>query len=464
MAETYDYDVVVIGSGPGGYVAAIRASQLGLKACVIEKGKTGGVCLNIGCIPSKTLIHQAEIFRSINDLKNMGVTVDASTFDYSTVFAKSRKAADTLSKGVGFLLKKNKIDLIQGYGKIQGPHEVSVDGERKVTGRFIVIATGSRPRSIPGFDFDNDRVISSDGGLMLEQLPKSIIILGGGYIGVEFAHIMNAFGVEVTIVELLDRLIPIEDEESSIVLQRAFRRRKIGMYTSTKASSLEKREDSVTVKVETKDGEQKSLEAEKLLVVVGRAPNTEDIGLDAIGIKTEKGFIPVGDFYATSVQSVYAIGDVVQSPQLAHVASKEGEIAAEHMAGKNPLPRIDPLQIPSGIYCEPQVASFGYKEYQLVQENIPYSKAMFPIRGAGKSVAIERTDGMVKILFDPETSEILGAHIAGAEATELIHEVLLAKSTELLPADIAQMIHAHPTLSEAVMEAMRAAEGWVIHV
>lgn len=464
MAETYDYDVVVIGSGPGGYVAAIRASQLGLKACVIEKGKTGGVCLNIGCIPSKTLIHQAEIFRSINDLKNMGVTVDASTFDYSTVFAKSRKAADTLSKGVGFLLKKNKIDLIQGYGKIQGPHEVSVDGERKVTGRFIVIATGSRPRSIPGFDFDNDRVISSDGGLMLEQLPKSIIILGGGYIGVEFAHIMNAFGVEVTIVELLDRLIPIEDEESSIVLQRAFRRRKIGMYTSTKASSLEKRGDGVTVKVETKDGEQKSLEAEKLLVVVGRAPNTEDIGLDAIGIKTEKGFIPVGDFYATSVQSVYAIGDVVQSPQLAHVASKEGEIAAEHMAGKNPLPRIDPLQIPSGIYCEPQVASFGYKEYQLVQENIPYSKAMFPIRGAGKSVAIERTDGMVKILFDPETSEILGAHIAGAEATELIHEVLLAKSTELLPADIAQMIHAHPTLSEAVMEAMRAAEGWVIHV
>jgi dihydrolipoamide dehydrogenase len=376
MAETYDYDVVVIGSGPGGYVAAIRASQLGLKACVIEKGKTGGVCLNIGCIPSKTLIHQAEIFRSISDLKNMGVTVDTSTFDYSTVFAKSRKAADTLSKGVGFLLKKNKIDLIRGYGKIQGPHEVSVDGERKVTGRFIVIATGSRPRSIPGFDYDDDRVISSDGGLMLEQLPKSIIILGGGYIGVEFAHIMNAFGVEVTIVELLDRLIPIEDEESSIVLQRAFRRRKIGMYTSTKASSLEKREDSVTVKVETKDGEQKSLEAEKLLVVVGRAPNTEDIGLDAIGIKTEKGFIPVGDFYATSVQSVYAIGDVVQSPQLAHVASKEGEIAAEHMAGKNPLPRIDPLQIPSGIYCEPQVASFGYKEYQLTAENIPYSKAM----------------------------------------------------------------------------------------
>ncbi len=464
MAETYDYDVVVIGSGPGGYVAAIRASQLGLKACVIEKGKTGGVCLNIGCIPSKALIHQAEIFRSIGDLKNMGVTVDASTLDYSAVFAKSRKAADTLSKGVEFLLKKNKIDLIQGYGRIPSPHEVSVDGEKKVKGRFIVIATGSRPRSIPGFDFDNDRVISSDGGLMLERLPKSIIILGGGYIGVEFAHIMNAFGVEVTIVELLDRLIPIEDEESSTVLQRAFRRRKIGMYTSTKAVSLEKGGDNVTVKVETKDGEQKSLEAEKLLVVVGRAPNTEDIGLDAIGIETEKGFIPVGDFYTTSVQSVYAIGDVVQTPQLAHVASKEGEIAVEHMAGKNPLPRIDPLQIPSGIFCEPQVASFGYKEYQLIAENIPYSKAIFPIRGAGKSVAIERTDGMVKILFDPETSEILGAHIAGAEATELIHEVLLAKSTELLPADIAGMIHAHPTLSEAVMEAMRSAEGWAIHI
>jgi dihydrolipoamide dehydrogenase len=327
-----------------------------------------------------------------------------------------------------------------------------------------VIATGSRPRSIPGFDFDGERVISSDGGLMLERLPKSIIILGGGYIGVEFAHIMNAFGVEVTIVELLDRLIPIEDEESSTVLQRAFRRRKIGMYTSTKAVSLVKRSDGITVKAETKDGELKSLEAEKLLVVVGRAPNTEDIGLDAIGLETEKGFIPVGDFYATSVESVYAIGDVVQTPQLAHVASKEGEIAVEHMAGKSPLPRIDPLQIPSGIFCEPQVASFGYKEYQLIAENIPYRKAVFPIRGAGKSVAIERTDGTVKILFDPETSELLGAHIAGAEATELIHEVLLAKSTELLPADIARMIHAHPTLSEAVMEAMRSAEGWAIHI
>ena len=464
MAETYEYDTVVIGSGPGGYVAAIRASQLGLKACVIEKGKTGGVCLNIGCIPSKALIHQAEIFRSIGDLKSMGVAVDDSEFDYGAVFAKSRKAADTLSKGVEFLLKKNKVDFIHGYGKVQGPHEVSVDGEKRITGRFIVIATGSRPRSIPGFDFDGERVISSDGGLMLERLPKSIIILGGGYIGVEFAHIMNAFGVEVTIVELLDRLIPIEDEESSTVLQRAFRRRKIGMYTSTKAVSLEKRSGGITLKAETKDGELKSLEAEKLLVVVGRAPNTEDIGLDLIGLETEKGFIPVGDFYATSVQSVYAIGDVVQTPQLAHVASKEGEIAVEHMAGKSPLPRIDPLQIPSGIFCEPQVASFGYKEYQLIAENIPYRKAVFPIRGAGKSVAIERTDGMVKILFDPETSELLGAHIAGAEATELIHEVLLAKSTELLPADIARMIHAHPTLSEAVMEAMRSAEGWAIHI
>jgi len=464
MAETYDYDVVIMGSGPGGYVAAIRASQLGLKACVIEKGKTGGVCLNIGCIPSKSLIHQAETFRSIADLKNMGVTVDESTLDYRAVFAMSRKAADTLSKGVGFLLKKNKIDLIQGFGKLQGPHEVSVDGERNVSGKYIVIATGSRPRSIPGFDYDGDSVISSDGVLMLEKLPKSIIILGGGYIGVEFAHIMNAFGVEVTVVELLDRLIPIEDEESSTVLQRAFRRRKIGMYTSTKAVSLEKSSKSVTVHVETKDGEKTRLEAEKLLVVVGRAPNTEDIGLEAVGIEMEKGFVTVGDYYVTSVQSVYAIGDVVQSPQLAHVASKEGEIAAEHMAGKNPEPKIDPLQIPSGIYCEPQVASFGYKEYQLVGENIPYKKATFPIRGAGKSVAIERTDGMVKVLFDPETSEILGAHIVGRDATELIHEVLLAKSTELLPADIAQMIHAHPTLSEAVMEAMRAAEGWVIHV
>jgi dihydrolipoamide dehydrogenase len=299
---------------------------------------------------------------------------------------------------------------------------------------------------------------------MLETLPKSAVILGGGYIGVEFAHIMSSFGVEVTVVEMLDRLLPIDDEESSAVLQRAFKKRKIAMHTSTKATGMKKTKDGVTLSIEKKGGEKAELKAEMLLVVVGRAPNTENIGLEKVGIKTEKGFIPVGDFYQTSVPSIYAIGDVVASPQLAHVASKEGEIVAEHLAGESPPMRVDPHAIPSAVYCEPQVAGFGYKEYELREQGKSYKKAMFPYRGAGKSVAIEKIDGHVKILFDPETTEILGAHVIGAEATELVHELLLAKTSELLPADIAEMIHAHPTLSEAVGEAARDAEGWVIHV
>ncbi|MFW6139644.1 MAG: dihydrolipoyl dehydrogenase, partial [Spirochaetota bacterium] len=409
MAEAYDYDVAVIGAGPGGYVAAVRASQLGLKVCVVEKDKPGGVCLNMGCIPSKALIRQAETFGSISELEDMGVSVDTAGFDYSAVFKKSRRASDTVSKGVNYLLKKNKIELIQDHGSIDGPHQVGLGSGGKVTAEDIVIATGSRPRAVPGFEFDGQKVLSSDDALMLEKLPRSIIILGGGFIGVEFAHIMSAFGVDVNIVELLDRLLPLEDEEATRVLERAFKKRKISFHTSTKAVSMQKKAGGVSLDVE-KDEEKKTLEAEKLLVVVGRAPNTEDIGLDKAGIETEKGFIPVQDYYQTSVSSIYAIGDVVNTPQLAHVASKEGEIAAEYIAGESPDAKVDPLSVPSCVYCEPQVASFGYKEYQAQKEGVSYNKAVFPYRGAGKSVAIGKPDGMVKVLYEPETQEILGAH------------------------------------------------------
>jgi dihydrolipoamide dehydrogenase len=459
-----DYDVVIIGAGPGGYVAAIRASQLGMRAAVIERDKPGGVCLNIGCIPSKALIHQSEVYRSIEELNQMGIGVDVSKFDYGKAFQKSRKAADTLSKGVTYLLKKNKVDYIQETASVKGPHEVALSDGRTVTGTNIIIATGSRPRTIPGFEFDEKLVLSSDGALMLEKLPSKLIILGGGFIGVEFAHVMNGFGVEVTVVELLEKLLPIEDAETTAVLERSFKKRGISIHTSTKAVSMEKKGNSVSVALEGPGGEKATIDAEKLLVVVGRAPNTENIGLDAVGIKTEKGFIPVKEYYATQVPSIYAIGDVIATPQLAHVASKEGEIAVEHMAGKDPQPMVNKNLIPSAVYCEPQVASFGYNERTAKEEGISYEKAVFPYRGAGKSVAIAKSEGMVKVLYDPESSEILGAHIVGADATELIHELLLAKSSELLPGDIAQMIHAHPTLSEALMEAMRMAEGWAIHV
>lgn len=459
----YDYDLVVIGSGPGGYVAAIRASQLGMKAAVVEKERPGGVCLNIGCIPSKALIHQAEVFASRKELADMGVGIDLSGFDYAKVFRKSRQVSDRIVKGVEALLKKNKIDYVEGTGVLTAEHEVTVDGKKKITAKNVLIATGSRPREIPGFEFDEKQVLSSTGALYLEKLPASIIVLGGGYIGMEFAHVMSSFGVEVTVVEMLDRIIPNADQEAVSVLQKDIRRRGVEIMTSTKAEKLTKNKSGIKLEVSSADG-RKTLEAEMLLVSVGRAPNTENIGLEKVGVKTEKGFVKVRDYYQTEVAGVYAIGDIVATPQLAHVASKEGEIAVEHMAGHEPEPMVDPDLVPAAIYTEPQIASFGPTEEQAKERGLPYEKATFPYRGAGKSVAIGHPDGIVKILYHKETHEFLAAHVAGSTATELIHELLLGKRSELLPEDVATMIHAHPTLSEAVMEAARAAEGWAIHV
>ncbi|KAF2956992.1 dihydrolipoyl dehydrogenase [Marinitoga sp. 38H-ov] len=454
-----NYDLIVLGSGPGGYVAAIRASQLGLKTAIIEKEKVGGVCLNIGCIPSKALIHQAEIFSSIKELENMGIKVDKSEFDYKKVFEKSRKAADKLSKGVQFLLKKNKIDLIEGFGELVSKNEIKVN-DKIYTAKNIILATGSKPKSIPGFDIDENQILSSNGALMMEKLPKSIAIIGSGVIGIEFGYIMNTFGVEVHIIEIMDRILPTEDLEITEFLEKVYKKRNIKIYKSTKSKILEKTENSIKLELNEKD----IIKVEKVLVAVGRSPNTENIGLDKIGIELENGFVKVGDYYATNIDNIYAIGDIVKTPQLAHVASKEGEIVVEHIAGLETEKFIDLNKIPSAIYSEPQIASFGLTEEKLKELKIEYNKFSFPYRGVGKSVAIEKSDGFVKILTDKLTNEILGAHIIGAEATELIHEVLLAKNTELLPEDIAKMIHAHPTLSEGIMEAFRGIEGWAIHI
>ncbi|RJP61721.1 MAG: dihydrolipoyl dehydrogenase [Candidatus Auribacter fodinae] len=464
MTSGYKYDLAVIGSGPGGYVAAIRASQLKLKTVIIEKDKLGGVCLNIGCIPSKNIIHQASIFASVGTLRKMGVTVDTSTFDYKKVHQDSRTAATRLSKGVEFLLKKNNIEVISGEASIAGKNELLINKDQKITTKNILIASGSVPRQIPGFEFDEQVVLSSTGALMLQELPKRLLILGSGAIGCEFAYIMNAFGVEVHLVEMLDRVLPLEDEEIASVLENDFSKKGIKIYTGTKATGMSKKEDGITVHLE--QGEKKlTVEADKILVAVGRAPFTDRLGLENVGLKTEKGFIPVGDYYQTKVPGIFAIGDVIASPQLAHVASKEGEIAVEFMAGHKPAePAINPMTIPSAVYCEPQVGSFGYKERELKEKKIPYNKSVFPYRGVGKAVAIHRAEGLVKVLTHAETKEILGAHIVGAEATELIHEILLAKTAELVPEDIAAMIHAHPTLSEAVAEAFRMSEGWAVHI
>lgn len=464
MVDLLAYDVVIIGAGPGGYVAGIRASQLGLKVCIIEKDKPGGVCLNWGCIPSKSLIHQAHLYSDRRELEQMGVAIDTRNFDYSRVQRKSREATQKLSAGVEFLLKKNKVEFIQGTARIISRNRVVIQGSGKTLEcRNIIIATGSRPAIIPAFEFDEKQVLSSTGILAMTKLPESLIILGAGAIGCEFAYVMNSFGVNVTLVEMAHHILPFEDAEVAGLLENTFKKSGIRVLTATRAVSLEKMADKVVVELAGGDGKQQKMEAEKALCVFGRRPNTDDIGLDTIGLKTEKGYIPVGDYYETSVKGVFAIGDVVATPLLAHVASKEGEIAVEYIAGRKPKSRIDMNSIPSAIYCEPQVASFGLREEQAKEKRIPYKKVLFPYKAVGKAVAIGQAEGMAKLLYDPETQEILGCHIIGRDATELIHEVMLAKSSELLPEDIASMVHAHPTISEVLMEAAKAVNGEAIH-
>lgn len=472
MADKKAYDILFLGSGPAGYVGAIRAAQLGLQVGVVEKDKPGGVCLNIGCIPSKALIHQAHMYRNLGPLEKLGIKADTSGFDYGKVFKASRAAATKLSKGVSYLLKKNKVEYIEGTGKLAGKGKVQLDNGKTLEAKNIILATGSRPIEIPGFEFDGERVLSSDHALMLEKLPKSLLILGGGAIGCEFAYIMNSFGVEVTMVEMMEHLLPAEDKDIVEVLEKSFKKSGITVKTKTKASSIKKKKNTAEVVLSGEDDSEETIEAEQVLVVVGRKPVNDGIGLDSVGIEPQKGFIPVGDYYQTDAEGVFAVGDLTSSPLLAHVASKEAEIAVEYIAGKTgtegeghlPEKKADPLSIPSAVYSEPQVAGFGYTEERAKEEGTGYKTAQFPYRGAGKAVAMGEPEGMVKIIFDPETKEIMGARVVGSEATEIIHELLLARHSELLPEDIATMVHAHPTVSEAVMEAARAAEGWAIHI
>lgn len=461
----FDYDLTIIGAGPGGYVAAIRAAQLGLKTAVVEKDKPGGVCLNWGCIPSKNLIHQAEVFSSLEEMEHVGVSIERSSLDYGKVQAKSRQVVKTLTGGVASLLKKNGVAYIQGTAKITGAREVSIDEKKKITTKNILVATGSRPMQVTGFEFDEKHVLSSTGILAMTELPKSIVILGAGAIGCEFAYVMNSFGAKVTLVEALDNILPTEDKEACLLLEKIFKQKGIDVRTKTRAMGLKKSAGKVTVALSSAKGESSKSVADKVLVVFGRVPNTGTIGLRKLGVKLDdRGYVEVGDYLQTSVPGIYAIGDITRTPALAHVASKEGEIAVEHMAGHTPTEKcVDPDEVPSAIYCEPQVAGFGIREQQAIENGIRFKKSVFNYPGAGKTIAIGKTDGFVKILADAKTDEIIGAHIIGYNATELIHELLLAKHSELLPEDIAGMIHAHPTVSEAVMESMRGVNGKAIH-
>ncbi len=463
MATMDNYDLAIIGSGPGGYVSAIRASQLGMKVAIIEKDSPGGVCLNIGCIPSKSIIHQATLFMELKEMKAFSEAFDPTKFDYANVYTKSRDAATSLSKGVTFLLRKNNVDYLKGHARIAEKHIVQIDNGATIQAKNILIASGARPKSIPGFEFDGRFSLSSTDLLMLKKLPKKLIILGAGYIGMEFAHVMNAFGVDVAVVEMLDRIVPTADIEIANILAKSMTRRGVKILTSHRATQLVKKSDSVSLSLRSAHDKSLVIDGDQLLVAIGRTPNSEELGLENVGIVTDRGFIPTRDYYQTSVDNIYAIGDVISSPMLAHVASGEGELAVSHMAGESREAKLDPDEIPGAIFTQPEMASFGPTEEQLQNSSIKYKKSTFPYRGAGKSVAIGHPDGIIKLLYQQETKEILAAHIIGVSATEIIHELLLAKRCELLPENIATMIHAHPTISETIMEVARGAEGWMIH-
>ena len=484
----YDYDVAIIGAGPGGYVAAIRAAQLGLKACVVEKDKAGGVCLNVGCIPSKSLIHQADLVLGSAGLAELGAGVDLSTIDYSKAYKASRKAAERLSKGVSFLLKKNGIEYIQATATLKSATGIVLDDGRVISAAAIILATGSRPRELPGFDFDEETVLSSTGALMLQKVPKRAVILGAGAIGMELGSVWNAFGSEVTIVELADRALPLEDAEAAMVVRKAFEKRGIRFVIGQGASGMKKKGASIVVTLKAAEGtssgksssegsssegsssEGSSLEADVVLVAVGRRPNTENLGLEELGIKLERGFVPVGEYGETAASGIYAIGDITATPLLAHVASKEGEIAAERIAQLlkgSPAPaesRIDLSTIPSAVYCEPELASFGLSVEKAVAGGVRHEVFSFPFRGIGKAVATGKADGFVKIVHDPESGEILGASIVGERATDIIHELILARRAELTLEEVADMVHAHPTIAEGVMEAAKGSLGRAIHI
>ncbi len=481
--QQFDYDILFIGGGPAGYVGAIRASQLGLKTAVVERDKLGGVCLNIGCIPSKALIEQANRYSVLEDLGKYGITYSTAGFDYGKVQAYSRSAAEKLSKGVEFLLKKNQVDVISGAARFVDKHSVSITGgdgkeEKRLSAFAIVIASGSRPRQIPGFAFDEERVLSSTGILMMQELPKKLIILGAGAIGMEFAYIMNRFGVEVQVIEMLDRILPMEDSDVSGAVKAVFEKRGIRFYTGMKAAELTKT-DSGTLRLSIEPAQADSshattqaavIEGDKILVSTGRSPNTEELNAASLGIHMERGYITVHDYYETDAQGIFAVGDVVAGePQLAHVASAQAELVAERVAfllgkSKNPhRPRIERRFIPQAVYCEPEVASFGIKEEELKKTGAVFKSATFPFRAIGKAVATGHPEGFVKILTDPATGEIFGASIVGTGATDLIHELLLASQNELTAEEVADMIHAHPTLSEGIKEGALSALDRAIH-
>ncbi|HEY3430191.1 MAG TPA: dihydrolipoyl dehydrogenase [Cyclobacteriaceae bacterium] len=460
------YDLIVIGSGPGGYVAAIRASQLGMKVGVVEKAELGGICLNWGCIPTKALLKSANVFEYIQHAKDYGIEVKDAKPDFGSIVKRSRDVATGMSKGIQFLFKKNKIDHIAGTGKLKKGGKVEVtDAAGKKTdyeAKHTIVATGGRSRELPAIKIDGKKVIGYREAMVLPEQPKKLLVIGSGAIGVEFAYFYNTLGTEVTIVEFLPNVVPVEDVEVSKALEKSFKKSGITIHTSSEVTKVDTSGKGCAATVKTPSGEIK-IEADIVLSAVGVATNIEGIGLEEVGVKTDKGRVVVDDFYKTNVPGVYAIGDIVKGPALAHVASAEGIICVEKIAGQNPHP-LNYNNVPGCTYCSPEIASVGFTEEAAKKAGYEIKIGKFPFTASGKAKAAGAPDGFVKLIFDAKYGEWLGAHFIGANVTEMIAEVVAARNLETTGHEIIKSVHPHPTMSEAIMEAAAAAYGEVIHL
>ena len=461
-----NYDVIVLGSGPGGYVTAIRASQLGMKTAVIEKESLGGVCLNWGCIPTKALLKSANVYEYINHAEDYGIKVSSHKADFSAVVKRSRSVAEKMSGGVQFLMKKNKIDVIMGTGKVKPGKTIEVTdekGEKKdYTAKNIIIATGARSRQLPNLEQDGKQIVGYREAMVLPKMPKKMVIVGSGAIGVEFAYFYNAMGVDVTVVEFLPNIVPLEDIDVSKQLEKTFKKKGMNIMTNSSVEKVEKSSKGCEVHVKTKKG-METLNCDVVLSAVGIQPNIENIGLEETGIVVDAGKIVVNDYYETNIPGYYAIGDVVAGQALAHVASAEGITCVEKIAGQNPEP-IDYNNIPGCTYCSPEIASVGMTEKAAKEAGYELKVGKFPFSASGKASAAGHNDGFIKLIFDAKYGELLGGHMIGANVTEMIAEIVALRKLETTGHELIKTVHPHPTMSEAVMEAAAAAYDEVIHI
>lgn len=460
------YDLIVIGSGPGGYVAAIRASQLGMKVGIVERSELGGICLNWGCIPTKALLKSAQVFEYVKHAADYGIKIDGGEVDFDGMVKRSRDVAAGMSKGVEFLMKKNKIEVIAGFGKLKAGKKVEVKAEdgtiTDYSADHIIVATGGRSRELPHLPIDGKKIIGYRQAMVMDKQPKSMVIVGSGAIGVEFAYFYHSIGTEVTIVEFMDKIVPVEDADVSKQLERIYKKSGMKIMTNSEVTAVDTKGKGCKVTVKTKKGEE-IINADVVLSAVGVTTNLEGIGLEDVGVATDKGKVLVDDYYKTNIPGIYAIGDIVHGPALAHVASAEGILCVEKIAGHNVEP-IDYNNIPGCTYCQPEIASVGYTEQAAKDAGYEIKVGKFPFSASGKAKAGGVSDGFIKVIFDAKYGEWLGAHMIGANVTEMIAEVVAARKLETTGHEIIKSIHPHPTMSEAVMEATAAAYDEVIHL